>query len=121
MGLHCSDQLQLMPCKAWHAVCGLHGKNGLRLDQMHLKAQPTMNPKLKSEDQSVSEQITDAINGTDEPMEIAHPGSTPLLVMGMYPLILVIAIAIALGYFTLFRAKQSDTPGAATTTADQDK
>ena len=66
--------------------------------------------RLKSQDQSISEQITDAVHGTDEPMEIAHPGSTPMLVMGMYPLILVITIVLALGYFTLFRSKHIDSP-----------
>ena len=61
-----------------------------------------MTKPLKSENQTISEQITDAVNGTDEVMEVAHPGATPLLVMASYPIVLLLVISLALCYYAFF-------------------
>lgn len=75
-----------------------------------MKANRIMEPQDKGTGQSVSEQISDATQGTDEPMEVAHPGLTPMLVMGMYPLILVFLIVVAVGYMMLSQKKPVNSP-----------
>ena len=79
-----------------------------------MKGEENMEPQNKATGQSVSEQIADAIQGTDEPMEIAHPGLTPMLVMGMYPLILVVIIVLGVGYMMLSGKDQMKSPAVNT-------
>jgi len=66
---------------------------------------------LKSENQTVSEQITDAVNGTDDVIEVAHPGAAPMLVMASFPIVLFLAILLALGYFAFFCSKPKEDSG----------
>ncbi len=45
-------------------------------------------------DTPIAEQISDSVQGKDEPMEKSHPGVSPLLVFASYPVILIIALVV---------------------------
>ena len=51
--------------------------------------------------------VEDTLMGTDPPIEEAHPGLQPALVFGTYPIVLIVLIAIAGGYFAFFRSNTS--------------
>ena len=67
-----------------------------------------MTQTVKSDEHGIGEQFSDALHGRDEPMEVAYPGASPTLVMGTYPIILILGIIVALTYFTLFRQNPKD-------------
>ena len=67
-----------------------------------------MSNKTQEHSHTVSETIKSAIDGSDEPMEIAHPIATGALVMGSYPIVLAVVIAAALAYFAFFAPSQND-------------
>lgn len=59
-----------------------------------------------SKHNSVMENVHDAIDGVDEPMETSHPKSTGVMVAGTYPILLILltlgALA-ALGFASFVR------------------
>ncbi len=55
-------------------------------------------------DTPIAEQVSDSIQGKDEPMEQSHPEAPPLLVFASYPLILIIALGIAIVAWSFTRA-----------------
>ena len=59
--------------------------------------------------ESTSNTLTDALLGTDPPIEQGHPGLQPALVFGSYPIALIILILIAFLYIFFFRSNPSDS------------
>lgn len=51
------------------------------------------------ENETVLEKIENSFTGDDEPMGDVHPGAPAALVMGAYPLILIIVLCVAAIYF----------------------
>jgi hypothetical protein len=69
------------------------------------------------ESDTVLETLENAATGDDEPMGDAHPGAPALLVMGAYPLILIVLLCIAalyFGYRQINRYEKPSEPGVAT-------
>jgi hypothetical protein len=62
--------------------------------------------------ESTSSTLTDALLGTDPPIEQEHPGLQPALVFASYPLMLIVVISIVAMYFVFFRSNpnQSNAP-----------
>ena len=57
----------------------------------------------------VSNTLSDALMGTDPPIEKAHPGLQPALVFASYPIALVVLVAIVAIYFVMFRSSPPDS------------
>lgn len=62
------------------------------------------------EDDTVLETIENAITGNDEPMGEVHPGAPAALVMGAYPLILIVLLCIAALYFGFRQVNHDEQP-----------
>jgi hypothetical protein len=59
----------------------------------------TMSKTTNHENDTLLDTIENSITGQDEPMGDVQPNAPLWLVMGVYPLVFIVAIAIALGYF----------------------
>jgi hypothetical protein len=54
-------------------------------------------------DTPIAEQISDSVQGKDEPMETSHPEAPPLLVFASYPVILIIALIVGIVAWSIGR------------------
>ena len=62
------------------------------------------------ENDTILEKIENSITGEDEPMGDAHPGAPAALVMGAYPLILIVMLCVAVIYFGYRQLSDDETP-----------
>ncbi len=62
------------------------------------------------ENDTVLEKIENSIMGEDEPMGDVHPGAPAVLVMGMYPLILIVMLCVVAIYFGYRQVSHDETP-----------
>jgi hypothetical protein len=70
----------------------------------------TMSKTTNHENDTLLDTIENSITGQDEPMVEVHPSAPLWLVMGMYPLVLLVAIAIALSYFAYTNFNDDGAP-----------
>ena len=79
----------------------------------HLPSPPVRSDRGSANDEKHSttepgsSTITDALLGTDPPIEKEHPGLQPALVFASYPLMLIVLISVAAFYFFFIRSKPS--------------
>lgn len=60
------------------------------------------------DEHSLGEQIGESIRSEDEPLEDTKPAAPLALVMGSYPIILIILLLILAGYFFWFRGNAEE-------------
>jgi len=69
-----------------------------------------MTSSKNHENDTVLETIENSITGNDEPMGDVHPGAPAALVMGAYPLILIILLGFAAIYFGYRQFNHDEQP-----------
>ncbi len=62
-----------------------------------------LDPKRPEEEKTVGEQIGESMRSEDEPLEDKKPSAPLALVMGSYPIILIVLLLAIAAYFFWFR------------------
>jgi hypothetical protein len=69
-----------------------------------------MDKTRNHENDTLLEKIENSITGQDEPMGDVHPSAPLWLVMGTYPLVFLVAIAIAMCYYEYNYVNHDELP-----------